>query len=206
MIENLIFSLYFIYYSTCLVISKVFFIEFIFENSCKPGFAYIPFLVLIPSNLFLAWIIGAIRAKETRSSNLMIRRWITIVTSSEIILLGILIGLIFGWLYHIAEYERLSIYGSMIDKRGGIVSGLLYALTILMPPCFISSLLIIFELIKTNRISSKTTIKTINYCIWITTLISIFVMIHFMQIGHPALDFSVRAPEEGKDYCPPTRY
>jgi hypothetical protein len=203
MIDSTILSIYFLYYFACLIISRIFFIDFIFESSCKPGFAYVPFLILIPSNLVLAWIIYVIRAKEKRSSNLSVRRWITIVTALEIVLLGLLIGLIFGWLYHIAEYERLRTYGSMIDKRSGIVNGLLYAFTILIPPCFVTSLLIIFRLKKTDNISSKTTISIINYCILTATLTSITLMIHFTQIGHPALDFSSRAPEEAMDYCSP---
>jgi hypothetical protein len=203
MLDSIIFFFYMLYFEICLSISRIFLIDFIFENSCKPGFAYVPFLILIPANCFLTFIIHAMRAKEKQSSNFRIRRWITIVTSLEIVLLGILIGLVCGWLYHTAEYERLRTYSSMIDKRGGIVSGLIYALVILVPPCFITSLLIVFRLMKTDRVSSKDTIKTINYCILITTLISIVVMIHFTQIGHPALDFSVRAPEDSKDYCHP---
>lgn len=188
----------------CLLISRIFFIDFIISYSCKPGLAYIPFLALIVVNLILTLVIYGLRIDQQNNSNSESKVFIAIATSLEIIALSLLFGLISTWLWHSLPYRHIvSLGGSMMRSAKSVFGELVFSLVWSLPSFFMASLLVNITLIKTKTIWSAGLFKSIGYSILIAAAMSVVILVGFTQLDHPGLTQSA-GPQTGEghtDFC-----
>jgi hypothetical protein len=188
----------------CLLISRLFFINFIIDYSCKPGLGYIPYIALITVNLILLLVMYGLRIEQRNNPDSEVKAAIAVVTSLEIIALSLLFGLISTWLWHALPYRHIiSLGGSMMRSAKSVFGELVFSLVWSLSSFFMASLLVDIALVKTKEIWSIGLFKAIGYLVLTAIAMSVVILISFVQLDHPALTQSAGSQigEGYIDFC-----